>query len=470
MKKQKKFDVIVIGAGSGGLNIASFMNSTGFSVLLIDKSDRSIGGDCLNTGCVPSKALIHIAKLVRASKETRRFGQTIAGAIDIKKVLDYVREKQDHIREHENAEHFRTKGMTVMLGEASFVSADTVEVDGSLYTGRNIVIATGSQPRKLTVVGIEHARVYTNETIFTLEALPERMVVVGAGPIGVELGQALSVLGSKVTIVGSKLLDKEDPEMVIPLKQQLVKDGIELLLGYRPTEIIDGKRMIVTNEQGEAREVEFDSILSSIGRELSVESLHVHNAGIQTDKRGRLIVDQYLRTTNKHVFVCGDVAGGHQFTHAAEVHASLIISNFFSPLRKKLNTDLMAWVTYTSPEIATFGLQETELKKRKITYDTLTQDFASSDRAIVDEHTEGKLKVLVSKNGRVLGGTMVAENAGEIAQELMLAQATGVSLRSFMKKVYPYPTATRVNRTLVLSYLSRKLTKNVVRMLHLLYR
>ena len=465
----KTYDVIVIGAGSGGLNIAGFMNRAGFKVLLIDKEDRAIGGDCLNYGCVPSKALIHVARQIADGRAAGRFGVTVTGTVDLKKVMDYVREKQEVIRAHENAEHFRAKGMDVVLGAASFADTDTVEVADTKYRGRKIVIATGSRPRKLVLPGIESSAIYDNETIFSLESLPKRMVIVGAGPIGIELGQAFSMLGSAVVVVGSKLLDKEDPEIVAPLKAALEAGGMELLLGYKPTEVKNGNRMTVVNAAGETKEVSFDLLFAPIGRELDFSSLNLTAAGIATDERGRLVVDAYLRTTNTRVLVIGDAAGAHQFTHAAEVHAALILRNFFSPFKKKLNTDRMAWVTYTSPEIATFGINEKTLKGRGVTYEALMQTFAESDRAIVDEHTAGKLKVFVEPNGRVLGGTMVAENAGELSQELMLLEANGMRLSALTKKVYPYPTASRVNRSLALSFLSRKLTDSTRRMLRVLF-
>ena len=466
---KKTFDIIVIGAGSGGLNVAGFMNRIGLRVLLIDKEDRSIGGDCLNYGCVPSKALLHTARLIREGRESSRFGLSVSGTIDVKKAMEYVSGKQEHIREHENAEYFRALGMTVVLGKATFVDYQTVEVAGTKYRGKKIVIATGSRPRTLNLPGIESINVFTNENIFSLDVLPNRMVVVGAGPIGIELGQALSAFGTKVTVVGSGLLEKEDPEMVAVLREQLEKDGMEFLLGYKPTEVKDGN-LLVANEAGETQSIPTDALLISIGRELNVEGLQLDTAGIQTNGRGGIVADEYLQTTNKNILVCGDVAGGHMFTHTAELHASLIIRNFFSPLKKKLNTDAMSWVTYTNPEIATFGLEEKTLKHRGMQYEVLSQSFSNDDRAIVDEYKEGKMKLFVSQKGKVLGGTMVAQNAGELTQELMLAQANGMKMQDFMKKVYPYPTATRINRSIVLQYMSRKLTESSMKFLRTLFR
>lgn len=468
-KKSEIFDVIVVGAGSGGLNIAGFMNRVGLRVLLIDKEDRAIGGDCLNYGCVPSKALIHVARLIRDGKEASEFGLNVSGEVDFRQVMRYVSEKKEFIREHENAEHFRKLGMTVVLGLASFVDHETVEVSGVHYRGKKIILATGSRPRKLNIPGIESAEVRTNETLFALDRLPGRMVVIGTGPIGIEIGQAMSIFGSKVTVVGPKLLEREDSDMVGVLQDALLQDGMEFSLDSAPVEVKNGNVLVIKDGEGVLSEIPFDMLFVSIGREIDTSKLGLGAAGIETREGGGVAVNEYLETTNKRVLVCGDVAGGYMFTHAAELHASVIINNFFSPLKKKLNTDAMAWVTYTSPEIATFGLSEKTLKDRSVSYEVIAKDFSDDDRAIVDGYTNGKVKLFISKKSKVLGGTMAARNAGELAQELMLAQSNGLTLKAFMKKVYPYPTAARVNRSLVLAHMSKKLTESSKRILRFLF-
>ncbi len=470
---KKEYDIIVIGAGSGGLNIAGFMNTVGFKVLLIDKSDKSIGGDCLNFGCVPSKAFIHVARQVADARASGDFGLDVRGDVDMKAVMDYVRSRQDIIREHENASHFREKGMDVALGYARFTGPQTVSVGEEEYTARKIVIATGSHPRELNLPGIEKVdTVYTNENIFSLEELPKKMAIVGAGPIGVELGQAFAMLGVEVSITGDTFLGKEDPEMASIVRKSLELLGVRIYEGYRPTKVQDAHTLVIgSGDSTEEKEITFDVLLTSIGREFNTESLDLEKAGVEVDRRGAVKVDRYLQTTNRRVVAIGDVIGQHLFTHAAEVHAGVIIKNFFAPffLKKKLNTDAMAWVTYTDPEIATFGLSEKTLKERNISYEVLQKDVADDDRAITDDARHGLLKVFVSKNGRVLGGTMVARNSGELAQELMLAQAGGMKISAFMKKVYPYPTATRVNRSLFLSHEAKKLTKRTKKILQWLF-
>jgi pyruvate/2-oxoglutarate dehydrogenase complex dihydrolipoamide dehydrogenase (E3) component len=468
----KEYDIIVIGAGSGGLNIAGFMNRAGFKVLLIDKSDERIGGDCLNSGCVPSKALIHVARLLKDANQASRFGLTVNGKADIKKVLGYVKEKQEVIRVHENAEHFRKIGMDVVLGEARFAGPDSVTVGNETYRGKKIILATGSRPRKLDVPGIEKVKYETNETIFDLDKLPDHLVVVGGGPIGIELGQAFRHLGSKVTVVemDTKFLPKESPEIADVLRRRLESEGISFIFNATVKEFTSPNQAVIVNKDKKEIRIDFDTMLVSIGRDYNINGLSLEKAGIELDETGkRLKVDEYLRTTNKRVFVSGDVAGSYQFTHAAEVHAGVIINNFFSPFKKKLNNDHMDWVTYTSPEIATFGLNEEQLKQREISYEKVVFDFDEDDRAIVDEAQDGKLLLFIAKD-KILGGSMVAENAGELSQELILANSSGLKLKHIFGKVYPYPTASRVNKRIISLYYANKLTPFAKKVLHFFYR
>ncbi len=482
MKKDtNKFDVIVIGAGSGGLNIAVFMNRIGLKVLLIDKRDETIGGDCLNAGCVPSKALIHAAREIHAgakaheagffSEKTRTQGSE---DVDIKKVMAYVKEKQEVIREHENAEHFRNLGITVVLGEAKFNGKRSVVVNDTEYQGKKIVLATGSRPRTLELPGLSEGStavpVYTNENVFSMETLPKKFVFIGGGPISLELGQAFSMLGSEVTIVhgGTHLLEKEDPAVSEFMQNELTSMGITLMLGSKPAKYENGALIVITSE-GE-KSIAADALFVGIGRVLNIDNLDLEKAGIMTTPEGtRLIVDPYLRTTNKHVFVVGDVAGGLMFTHAAELHAKTVITNFFGVFKKKLNTDSFGWVTYTSPEIATFGRSANELGISKTPYQEFVSTLEEDDRAIVDS-SRGFLKLFVGNGGTLLGGTLVAPQAGEILGELLLAKSNGLKVADLFNRVAPYPTAARIIRRVAGTYQSQKLTPNIMSLLRTIWR
>ena len=472
------YDIIVIGAGSGGLNVASFMNSIGLKVLLLERSDEQIGGDCLNTGCVPSKALIHVARMQHSANLLSVFGPQVKGEIDLEKVMSYVKNAQATIRIHENAEYFRSKGMDVVLGKATFAGKNAVKVGDSIYHGKKIILATGSRPRTLTIPGVEEversARLYTNENIFSLTNLPKRLLVIGAGPIGIELGQAFRHLGSEVTIMtnDAKILPREDSTLASILYERLKEDGVVFHFGKNTLRFEKGDTLVVEDSTTKTEEkLYFDAVLISIGRVLNTDGLALDKAGIKTDDRGKILVDGYLRTTNKQVFVCGDVAGQHQFTHAAELHARVIIKNMLTPFfKKKLSTDTLSWVTYTTPELATYGLNETELKKRNVVYKVLEASFAEDDRAITDGARYGYTKMFVDcKTKKIFGGTMIAPNAGELIQELILATTNGLTTSAIFNKIYPYPTAGRINKRVVTNGERGRLTSSVKRLLRFLY-
>lgn len=470
---QNEYDVIAIGGGAGGLVMVVVMNLMGFKTLLIDRADEHLGGDCLNFGCVPSKALIHIARMIKQAHESIRFGVKATGEVDMKVVKTYIRDKQAVFREHENADYFRSKGIDVELGEVKFTGKNTLSINGKTYSGRKIVIATGSRPRELRVPGIEKTTVWTNETIFDNEVLPKKMVVIGAGPIGMEIAQAYRYLGAEVTMVqrGLEVLQKEDKEVAWVLHQSLERDGINFVLGYEPTEVLSKNTIRVAREDGDALDLEFDLLLVSIGRIINKEGLDLEKAGIELTEDGRSIqVDAFLRTTNKNVWLCGDIVGQHQFTHAASFHAGLLINNLLSPKKKRLNTDHMAWVTYTHPEIGTFGLSEAQLKERGIKYTVVENHFKEDDRAIVDDYPESMMKLFIGNAGKLLGGTMVAPHAGELIQELILANTAGLSVEKIFGKIYPYPTATAINKRAIGDWRKGKLTVRNKKILRTLFK
>lgn len=473
MKKDSNiFDIIVIGAGSGGLNIAGFMNRVGLRVLLIDKSGEHIGGDCLNFGCVPSKALIHIARMVHNTQEASEFGIRTEGLADWKKVREYIKQKQDIIREHENAQWFREKGMTVVLGVAEFSSQNSVTVDGITYIGKKIVIATGSRPQLLTGYGIEKvSHVLNNENIFDMDELPRKILVIGAGPIGMEIVQSLRFLGSKVVVLerSNTILKKEDPEISRVLLQEMKKQGIDFHFDSMLKEFTSENEALFINSQGIEEKISFDAVFIAVGRVRNTDGLALSKAGIEMNEYGGISVDDYLATTNKNVFLCGDIVGGFQFTHTAEMHASVILNNFFSPIKKKFSSTHISWVTYTTPEIASFGLQEKELKKRNLKYIVLESNFSEDDRAITDSYQYGKSKIFISTKGKILGGTMVAPNAGELIQELILANTAGLNIKDIFNKTYPYPTATRINKRIASTYFAEKLTELNKKILRWIY-
>lgn len=473
---EKQYDVIVIGAGSAGLSVSLFMNKVGLNVLLIDKTEHSIGGDCLNDGCVPSKALIHIARIAHSAKQAERFGLQVAGIIDIKKATEYVYSRQNIIREHENADHYRKEGLDVVLGEAKFTGANEIEVVGRRYTGKKIVIATGSKPRKLNAPGVEKVTYYDNESIFHLDNLPKRLLVIGGGPIGIEIGQTLSRLGAKVTVVhrGDMILEHDDRAVTEILYEQLKEEGIDFIFNADVDSFPTANEALIKLKDGGTRTVAIDAIFVGIGRELATKSLQPEKAGVEV-KAGKIVVDDYLRTTNKNVYVCGDVAGSLQFSHAAEQQARMLLNNFFSPFKKKLNNDHMSWVTFTDPEVATFGLSEKIIKERGVKYRRLDTGFEGDDRAITDSHRYGKLILYISQGSflhkeKILGGTMVAPGAGELVQELILANTARIPIKAIFNKIYPYPVASRINQKAIIQYKEERLTEGLKKLLRFAFK
>ena len=486
---KSRYDLIVMGAGSAGLSVAIAMKRLSFDVLLIERDDHRIGGDCLNDGCVPSKALIYISRQVQAARNAQAVGLTMQGDVDLVAVMRYIRERQDIIRAHENANHLReVEKLDVALGTAHFVGEQAVEIigrDGSAQraSAKNIVLCTGSIPQPLVADGIEQVTVYTNQTIFELTELPKRLLVVGAGPIGIELGQAFRRLGSAVTVVGTedRILNKERVEVSSLLQQRLEQEGMVFKLNRKVSRFPDAQTAEIHTKSGQSEHIAFDVVLVAIGRTFNYESLKLPAAGIELDDKGRLKLNDYLQTTNKHVFAAGDAAAGlpagqRFFSHAAELHASTLVSNFITPgpFGKKLSYDHFSWVTFTDPEVATFGLREEDLRERGKTYEHLDYDFSHDDRAVIEDYEYAKMYLLIEPSvnpfgARILGGTVIAPNAGELVQELILAQQHKLTAGDFFNKIYPYPTASRVNKSVWVDRISGSLPGLVKKAVKWLY-
>jgi pyruvate/2-oxoglutarate dehydrogenase complex dihydrolipoamide dehydrogenase (E3) component len=468
------YDIIVIGAGSAGLNIASFFARIKLRVLLVDKSDCHIGGDCLNSGCVPSKALLHVAAQIQQSKLADRFYasnniQTEKRQVNIQAVTDLIRSKQDYIRASENPEYLKQKGIEYISGNAEFINKNTIKIGDVEYSAKHFVLATGSRARLLDIPNDSSIPVFTNETIFSIDYLPRDFVFVGGGPINCELGQAFSRLGSKVTILNSasRILEKELPEVSALLQTSLEQEGVTIINNV-VVETIENKSLRYSVSGG-TQKITADGVFVGIGRVLNIENLGFAAAGVKVNEsKTKLVVDKYLRTTNKHIYVAGDVAGNYQFTHAAEMHAKTVISNILSPRKNAFDAANISWVTFTSPEIATFGLARNVAQERGYTIETVM--LQHSDRAIVDETQNGFVSVYIDKKGYVRGGTAVCSLAGEIVQELVLAMSARVPVSTLFEKVYAYPVATRINKQLISQNMAKKLTNTNIWLLKALYK
>ena len=463
------YDIIVLGAGSAGLNIVSFMNSIGLRVLMVEKG--IVGGDCLNYGCVPSKALISIAHTVHAARKAETYGLHLVGNLELKKVADTIRARQEIIRKHENADYFRSKGIDVELGSPEFTGPRSIRINDREVSARKIVIATGSRPAVPKIEGIDAVDYFTNETIFKNRELPKQLLVIGGGPIGVEIGQAYRRLGADVTIVtrGRHILPKEDDDVAAILTSVLKAEGIEILTERVPIRFSNPGHLVV-RRAGAEELLPFDQVLVATGRRLNIEGLKLEEAGIEVND-GQIRVNRSLRTTNKHVYTCGDVAGDFLFTHWAEYQAAMVIKNMLSPFGQKVDHSKIAWVTYTEPEVATFGQQAGQLEQSGESFDTISIELKHVDRAICEGIDAGLLKLHVRK-GMIIGGTMIAQNAGEVSGELIGAMTLKIPFNKLYNRVYPYPTMSRVNRRAVQKRLGAKLTprnKNLLKRLFTLF-
>jgi pyruvate/2-oxoglutarate dehydrogenase complex dihydrolipoamide dehydrogenase (E3) component len=467
-----KYDIIVIGAGSGGLHIANFMSALRLKVLLVEK--HLIGGDSLNYGSVPSKALISIAHTVDCARKAEAFGVHALSSVDMLKVAARIKERQDVVRIHENPDYLRNKGIDVLIGTPYFISAEAVAVNDRSYTARRIVIATGSRPAVPAIEGLETVDYLTSETIFNNKALPGKLLVIGAGPAGIEIAQAYRRLGSKVIVVDieDRILPKEDPDISETLLTILQKEGIEFRLGMKPLRFLNKKSLrIVSSAKSGVKKEEtlfFDRVLLAAGRKLNIDGLDLDTAGIVV-KNNKILLDKFLRTTNKRVYCCGDAAGDFRFTHWAEYQASVVIRNMVCLFKKPVNRDLAAWVTYTDPEVATFGLWSAAMDVRGIKYQTVTVPLEDVDRAACEGIKEGLLKLFIAR-GKIMGGTLIARNAGEIVGELVAFAALKIPFVRLYDRVYPYPTLSRINQKAVRQFLGHKLYGHSARTLKLIYK
>lgn len=456
-----RYNLVVIGAGTAGLVAAAGAAGLGGKVALIER--RLMGGDCLNFGCVPSKALIRSARVAATVREAHAYGVVAAEPqVDFAKVMERVRSLRAGIAHHDSAERFRGLGVDVFLGEGRFVAEDAVEVDGQRLTFSRALIASGGKPAVPSIPGLEEAGYLTNETVFTLTSLPARLVVLGGGPIGCELAQSFRRLGSRVTLISkeSRLLFKEDPEASAVVARRLEAEGITLHLGTTTTrvEVHGGMKRLHIERGGAVGLVEGDTVLISTGRVPELASMSLEAAGVRHGPHG-VEVDDQLRTSNSRVYAAGDVCSRYKFTHAADALARVALQNALFLGRKKASALVIPWCTYTDPEVAHVGLTADEAAARGDAVVTLTVPMSSVDRAILESETEGFGRVHVdAKTGKLLGGTLVGSHAGENIGELALAMTQGLTVSALAGTVLPYPTQGEVLKRLGDAWSRRRLT------------
>lgn len=468
------YDLVVVGAGTGGLVTAAIAVALGARVALVERA--LMGGDCLNVGCVPSKALLRAARGWAAAREAaERFGgPTVAGEGDFGAVMERMRRIRADISAHDSAARFRDLGADVFLGDARFTGPDRAEVAGATLRFRRAVIATGARAAVPPVPGLEDAEYLTNETVFSLTSLPARLGVLGGGPIGCELAQAFARFGSRVTIWerGDRLLAHDDPEAAAVVRRALERDGVSVLLGadLARVERGDGGWRVRWTAEGATDEATVDAILVAAGRAPNLEGLGLDAAEVRCGDRG-VDTDDRLRTSNPRVFAVGDVTGRPAFTHAADAQARVVVPNALFFGRSHFSEDALPWCTYTSPELAHVGLTYDQAEGRGDEIDTITIPLAELDRAKVDGETEGFLRVhLQAGSDRILGATLVGEHAGEIISQITAAIVSKTGLDTLGSAIFPYPTIAEAIRRAADARRRRRLTPTAKRAFELALR
>jgi pyruvate/2-oxoglutarate dehydrogenase complex dihydrolipoamide dehydrogenase (E3) component len=471
MAERIRADICVIGGGSGGLSVAAGASQMGAEVVLVERG--LMGGDCLNHGCVPSKALLAAGHAAQAVRNASRFGvRAAAPTTDWGAVRDHVKNVIAGIAPHDSVERFESLGVRVIRENGRFTGPDRLSAGNFEISARRFVVATGSSPFLPPIEGLDQVPCFTNETIFDNADAIGHLVVIGGGPIGIELAQAHRHLGARVTVLEEfKVLGRDDPETANILKRRLAREGVELLEGARVERLArgDGGGITVTAAMnGAERRIDGSHLLVAVGRVPNTEGLGLEAAGIEHG-RGGIRVDARLRTTNRRVFAIGDVAEGLNFTHVAGYHAGIVIRNALFRLPARVDLRAVPWVTYTAPELAQVGLTEEEARKKHGEIRILRSTFAENDRARAERDTDGFIKVVATRRGAVVGVSMVGPHAGEVIQLWSLVVARGLRLADVAGLILPYPTLGETGKRAAGSFFTPRLfsarTRRIVRLL-----
>ncbi len=435
-----RYHLLVIGAGTAGLVSAAGAAGLGAKVALVER--QFMGGDCLNVGCVPSKALLRAAHVAAEVRRAAEFGVETAGdvLVNFPAVMERMRRLRADISPNDSAQRFRDLGVDVFFGHAHFVGTDRVAVGEKVLHFRRAIIGTGTRPAVPSIPGLSEAGYLTNESVFSLASLPSRLAVIGAGPIGCELAQAFARFGSRVTLMGNhdQILPREDADAAALVVAQLRRDGVELLLDCQVVRV-DSKSLTVRQRE-QTRLIEAEAILVAAGRTPNVESLGLDAAQVRFDAKGVEVSDR-LQTSNGRIFAAGDICSRFKFTHAADVYARIAVQNALFHGRAKASALVIPWCTYTDPEIAHVGLSEKDARTQSIAIQTYVQEFRHVDRAILDGETDGFVKIHVAAGSdKIVGATIVGQHAGEMIATVSLAMTAKIGLKTLAKTIVPYPT------------------------------
>lgn len=455
-KTELNVDFCVIGAGSGGLSFAAGAAQMGASVVLVESG--KMGGDCLNTGCVPSKSLIAAAKIKKMMSKGKDLGWDLSGEVDYNKVHKHIHKVIKTIAPHDSIERFQSLGVKVIASRGKFLDKKHLETDEYIVKAKRFIVSTGSYPFIPSIKGIKKVKYYTNEDIFDLEELPKALVVIGGGPIGIELAQAFHRLGSEVTVLEAMTaLPKDDLDLTLELKAILLEEGIRIKEGVEINSIEPkGGGLIHYKHEGKSQSLQASHILVATGRRANIQNMNLDKAGIKYSDIG-IEVNNKLRTTNRRVYAIGDCIGGYQFTHVAGYHAGIALRNTIFGLRSVVETRAIPWVTYTDPELAHVGSLESQLKEQGVKYQVLEIPFSDIDRSVAEQDTKGRIKVLVSSKGYVLGASILGTYAGELIYPWVMVIQNGLKVSALTGSIAPYPTLNDMTKRVAGLYYRDKL-------------
>ncbi len=450
-----EYNIVAIGAGSAGLVSAYISAAINAKVALIER--HKMGGDCLNTGCVPSKALIRTAHFLADVKRHEQLGvKTASAEVDFAQVMERVSRVIKKVEPHDSVERYTELGVDIIIGEAMIKSPHEIEVNGKTLTTKNIVIATGAKPFVPSIPGIESIDYLHTDNVWEIRKQPEKLVILGGGPIGSELSQAFNRIGVNVTQIekSDQILTREDPEVSAILTRRFTDEGIDLRLSSTAKEIKtegDRKYVVIEKRDGSTEDIEFDQLLCALGRRPNVTGFGLEEVGVKLDERGRVAIDSYGRTSVPNIFACGDVTSPYQFTHMAAHGAYYAVVNaLFAGVpfaKQKINLSAVPWCTFTDPEIARVGLNEKDAKREGIPYEVTTYGINDLDRAIADDEDHGLVRILtVPGKDKILGVTICGADAGNIIPEFVLAKNYGMGLGKIMGTIHIYPTMGEANK------------------------
>ena len=462
------FDLGVIGGGAAGLTVTAGAAQLGAKTVLIEKEDQ-LGGDCLHFGCVPSKTLIQTAHVYHVMKNAARFGlpQVDVPPVNFQDVSKRIREVIGRIQKHDSEERFCSLGAKVVFGSPVFLDDHTIRLEGKTYSAKSWTIATGSSPGIPPIEGLDKTPFITNKEIYFLDHLPGSMIILGAGPVATEMAQAFCRLGTKVAVIqrSGQILSKEDKDMADEVMNVLSAEGVIFYLNTSLIRVKDQgveKEATIRNTQGDEIGLRAETILVAMGRAPNIEELDLKAAGIETDRKG-IMVDNRLRTNQKHIYAAGDVTGTYQFTHAAGYEGGIVISNAVFHLPRKTNYTFMPWCTYTDPELASIGMNEKRAEAAGIKYSVWTEAFKDNDRSLAEGEQTGKIKMILDENEKPLGVQILGPQAGELLSEWVAVLNGKIKLSTLASAVHPYPTLSEINKRVAGTFFSPKIFSDRVK-------